>query len=805
MRIGKTKLIIACVFGFAFQLLTPISAIAAECTPTTTVGNDGYTTLEFVNTNNPSNTTGSNSSVTCTWTAPKGVTSIYVVVVGAGGSGGFGNQAGGGGGGQVMYTKSEIRITSGSVHTITVGSGGIGTTTANSKGNDGASSSFNAVTANGGGAGGGGGPTTGANNFGNSGGSSGGGSRFGITSTQPNLSTSAGWVALGNAGGSGDGRQDNNAGVANSAGAENCYTYGAGGGGGGAMSAGQSAVASCTGSRSSDVVTVTAGNGGSGAVILGRCFGGGGVSSLLTSSASNLGTKNLTEATQSTCLDVNTRNLVAGLSSGGLPGCTGTLNTGGGGAAGVTASGSFAGANGIVLVRYFMGVTSGLVAAFDAQNSASYSGSGTAWNDLSKNGFNAKLVGATKNAGGYMDFNGTNAYVTVDTITSSITWTSGLTVSFYANFASTNNWQRIIDFGNGQQTNNILVARPGSTSDLFIEIWTDINNHSSCNFPNATSTNQWRHYAIGVDSADCFLYVDGVLITTQVRSQTVANVTTVPSGITLVPSATQRVNNFIGKSNWSADAYYQGGIRSLFIYNRALLDYEVRANRSYQTDTSGPTITNVSVSSTPRGSSYVTGDTITVSTTWSETVVVTSTPQIAILGLTSKKFTYADGSGSRTLNFVYTVVDGDFSLSGIGLSANSFDTTLGSVMDYSYNAATYGFTAVAQSSGQKVGQIAATVSLALTGNATFATYRNAITITATVNAPGKISFYFQGKIIPGCRNVSTVTSSTTYATCVWKPSVHNSATIRADITPSNGATASSATLMVPVIKRSGLR
>ena len=55
---------------------------------------------------------------------------------------------------------------------------------------------------------------------------------------------------------------------------------------------------------------------------------------------------------------------------------------------------------------------SGLVLHLDAGNAASYSGSGTTWNDLSGNGSNVTLTNTTYNAanGGSIVFNGTNAY-----------------------------------------------------------------------------------------------------------------------------------------------------------------------------------------------------------------------------------------------------------------------------------------------------------------------------------------------------------------------------------------------------------
>ena len=90
---------------------------------------------------------------TYTWTAPGGVTSINLLVVGGGGAGGLGGGAGGGGAGGLIYYGPEAGgvavsypVTPGQTYTITVGGGGTGS--------NGGDSSFGTVVAAGGGRGG---------------------------------------------------------------------------------------------------------------------------------------------------------------------------------------------------------------------------------------------------------------------------------------------------------------------------------------------------------------------------------------------------------------------------------------------------------------------------------------------------------------------------------------------------------------------------------------------------------------------------------------------------------------------------
>jgi len=62
------------------------------------------------------------------------------------------------------------------------------------------------------------------------------------------------------------------------------------------------------------------------------------------------------------------------------------------------------------------------------------------------------------------------------------------------------------------------------------------------------------------------------------------------------------------------------------------------------------------------------------------------------------------------------------------------------------------------------------------------------TITVTVNAPGFVRFYMDGKRIPNCLKVATTGSSPNYsASCNWKPSLRGTRTFTASFTPSDSA------------------
>jgi hypothetical protein len=105
-------------------------------------------------------------------------------------------------------------------------------------------------------------------------------------------------------------------------------------------------------------------------------------------------------------------------------------------------------------------------------------------------------------------------------------------------------------------------------------------------------------------------------------------------------------------------------------------------------------------------------------------------------------------------------------------------------------------------------QTSAFSSFALASNATTATYRQAVTITANVSVASRVTFRANNLIISGCKNkLTTGTSPNIIATCSWKPSQRGKVVITAISVPTgNGISSSTATpVSVVVSNRSGTR
>lgn len=148
---------------------------------------------------------------------------------------------------------------------------------------------------------------------------------------------------------------------------------------------------------------------------------------------------------------------------------------------------------------------------------------------------------------------------------------------------------------------------------------------------------------------------------------------------------------------------------------------------SSSSDTTGPAVTGISItSSAGSDGTYTAGDVIAATVTWSENAIVAGIPRIPIQGLTSKFFTFASGSGTTSLVFNYTVVSGDADADGISINANTLELNGGTIRDAAANNATLTHSAVTASSTHKIDTSAPTHSSSAVNSA-------GTTVTMTYN------------------------------------------------------------------------
>ncbi|MBR6196960.1 MAG: RICIN domain-containing protein [Bacteroidaceae bacterium] len=125
-----------------------------------------------------------------------------------------------------------------------------------------------------------------------------------------------------------------------------------------------------------------------------------------------------------------------------------------------------------------------------------------------------------------------------------------------------NAWQRIFDFGNGEDAYFFLTPS-NVNGKLTFEIKAN-GTVQTFNASSALATNTWKHVAVTIRSGRVVVYVDGQAVVSS-------------SNITLRPSDVAGVCNYLGRSQFVVDPMFRGLIDDVRIYNYALSQSEVQS------------------------------------------------------------------------------------------------------------------------------------------------------------------------------------------------------------------------------------
>ncbi len=141
-----------------------------------------------------------------------------------------------------------------------------------------------------------------------------------------------------------------------------------------------------------------------------------------------------------------------------------------------------------------------------------------------------------------------------------------LTIMGWVKVKSIQCYSRLIDFGNGQSNENIVLALSHEYSGkpyILLKAGVDFHNYSS----QSLNLNKWQHLAFVFSSPYYFIYIDGNLTTAQGSSAPYASFSL---------ANVVRSSNFIGKSNWNHDENADADFDDLKIFNRALSQQEIQ-------------------------------------------------------------------------------------------------------------------------------------------------------------------------------------------------------------------------------------
>jgi tetratricopeptide (TPR) repeat protein len=164
--------------------------------------------------------------------------------------------------------------------------------------------------------------------------------------------------------------------------------------------------------------------------------------------------------------------------------------------------------------------------------------------------------------GGALKFDGSDDYVDLP-IGRLVSTLTRATIAVWVDFSNAGGpWQRILDFGTGTTNYIYLSPRFDAAGPMHVGItagqgqWTDLDASTG------TLASGWHHLAIVLEPDNLKLYLDGKVVGSTPTLYVLSDL-----GVT--------TNNWLGRSQYSTDAYFNGSLDDLRIYNYVLGDKEI--------------------------------------------------------------------------------------------------------------------------------------------------------------------------------------------------------------------------------------
>ncbi len=166
-----------------------------------------------------------------------------------------------------------------------------------------------------------------------------------------------------------------------------------------------------------------------------------------------------------------------------------------------------------------------------------------------------------------LNFDGLNDYINLGPEGNALNSSTALTIEvWYYPTQNNRNWSRILDFGNTTDQFMFLTSSVSNTGIPRFAIKPAGLGESVISAPSALPLNTWSHIAVTLTGTSATMYING----TQVAQNTVFNANPADVGTTN--------NNWIGRSQFFADAYLQGNLDELRIWNVARTASEIQNN-----------------------------------------------------------------------------------------------------------------------------------------------------------------------------------------------------------------------------------
>ncbi|WP_370477323.1 LamG-like jellyroll fold domain-containing protein [Tamlana flava] len=250
-----------------------------------------------------------------------------------------------------------------------------------------------------------------------------------------------------------------------------------------------------------------------------------------------------------------------------------------------------------------------------------------------------------------------------------------ITVATWVNWNGGGAWQRIFDFGNGEEESIYLTTNNWS-GNIEFNIYNAASGNNVLVGPSIPQ-NTWVHLAVTFGASEMVLYLNG---------QPVAQSTS-PS---INPLDIKPVLNYIGRSQWP-DALLNGSIDDFRVYNYPLSAQEIAVLAGISTENTPPTVT---ITNPTEGEVFTEGTVVTISADASDTdgsvtqvEFFASGVSIGVDTTSPYSVNWTIGSGSYGLTAVATDDQSAVTSSiGVGVTGNCAGTTITPYYQINYGA-----------------------------------------------------------------------------------------------------------------------
>jgi hypothetical protein len=191
--------------------------------------------------------------------------------------------------------------------------------------------------------------------------------------------------------------------------------------------------------------------------------------------------------------------------------------------------------------------------------------------DLSGNGHDATYQGGVvlgqpprrdDEANTAVQLDGSTGYVALPSA-GLANFTGGFTAEFWANPTGSASSAAFFDFGNGPNSDNLLLGRSGNSNDLVFQVYSGGSPGATLVAPGAIELNKWQFFAVTLDEqGHAAIFKNGQLLA---------------SGTVNAPRNLSRTKDYVGKSNW-ANPDFAGLLGDFAVYNKALTPDRILAH-----------------------------------------------------------------------------------------------------------------------------------------------------------------------------------------------------------------------------------